>query len=50
MLIVDAVTAEQTAEVRQLFEEYWASFGFAPCFPVSYTHLPPPVFLDLSHI
>jgi putative acetyltransferase len=32
MLIVDAVTAEQTAQVRRLFEEYWASFGFAPCF------------------
>ena len=27
------VTAEaQVAEVRRLFEEYWTSFGFTPCF------------------
>src|ERR1039458_9636614 len=32
MRIVDAATAEQTAQVRALFEEYWASFGFTPCF------------------
>ena len=32
MQIVYAVTAEQVAQVRQLFEEYWASFGFTPCF------------------
>jgi GNAT superfamily N-acetyltransferase len=32
MGIVEAVTAEQTAQVRELFAEYWASFGFTPCF------------------
>lgn len=32
MDIVPAVTAEQLAEVRRLFEEYWNSFGFTPCF------------------
>jgi GNAT superfamily N-acetyltransferase len=25
-------SADEVAEVRQLFEEYWASFGFTPCF------------------
>jgi GNAT superfamily N-acetyltransferase len=30
--IVEAVTAEQLAQVRALFEEYWSSFGFTPCF------------------
>jgi putative acetyltransferase len=30
--IVHVVTAEQLAEVRALFEEYWTSFGFTPCF------------------
>lgn len=32
MQIVQAVTSRQLAEVRELFEEYWMSFGFAPCF------------------
>jgi putative acetyltransferase len=32
MEIVPAGTAEQIAMVRQLFEEYWQSFGFTPCF------------------
>ena len=32
MQIVPAVTAEHFAQVRQLFEEYWQSFGFTPCF------------------
>jgi GNAT superfamily N-acetyltransferase len=25
-------SAQQVAQVRRLFEEYWASFGFTPCF------------------
>jgi putative acetyltransferase len=32
MTIVNATTAEQFAHVRGLFEEYWSSFGFTPCF------------------
>ena len=32
MQIVEAVTAEEIAQVRELFEEYWTSFGFTPCF------------------
>jgi putative acetyltransferase len=32
MEIVSAATPEQLAIVRQLFEEYWQSFGFTPCF------------------
>ena len=32
MQIVDAAGVEQVALVRGLFEEYWASFGFTPCF------------------
>ena len=32
MEIVHVVTADQLAEVRALFEEYWRSFGFTPCF------------------
>jgi GNAT superfamily N-acetyltransferase len=32
MTIVHAATAEQFAQVRTLFEEYWSSFGFTPCF------------------
>jgi GNAT superfamily N-acetyltransferase len=32
MRIVPVVTAEQLAQVRALFEEYWSSFGFTPCF------------------
>jgi GNAT superfamily N-acetyltransferase len=32
MRIVDAVSAEQVEQVRRLFEEYWTSFGFTPCF------------------
>ena len=32
MEIVCAATDEHVAVVRQLFEEYWQSFGFTPCF------------------
>jgi len=32
MQIVSASTPEHLATVRQLFEEYWQSFGFTPCF------------------
>src|SRR5579862_5604101 len=32
MQIVPAATGAQLIQVRQLFEEYWRSFGFAPCF------------------
>jgi GNAT superfamily N-acetyltransferase len=32
MKIVAATTPEHLAMVRQLFEEYWQSFGFTPCF------------------
>jgi len=32
MEIVPAATPEHLAIVRQLFEEYWQSFGFTPCF------------------
>ncbi len=32
MEIVNVVTGEQLAQVRALFEEYWRSFGFTPCF------------------
>jgi len=32
MEIVNVVGAEQLAQVRALFEEYWSSFGFTPCF------------------
>jgi carbonic anhydrase len=32
MEIVAAVTANQVAQVRELFREYWDSFGFTPCF------------------
>ena len=32
MEIVHVTTAAQLAEVRALFEEYWRSFGFTPCF------------------
>jgi GNAT superfamily N-acetyltransferase len=32
MEIVSASTPEHLAIVRQLFEEYWQSFGFTPCF------------------
>ena len=32
MEIVTAATPEHLATVRQLFEEYWRSFGFTPCF------------------
>jgi putative acetyltransferase len=31
MQIVHVATAEQLAQVRALFEEYWSSFGFTPC-------------------
>jgi putative acetyltransferase len=30
--IVPATSPEHLAMVRQLFEEYWQSFGFTPCF------------------
>ena len=32
MRIVLVRTAAELAEVRRLFEEYWAAFGFSPCF------------------
>ncbi|HEY1239196.1 MAG TPA: GNAT family N-acetyltransferase [Bryobacteraceae bacterium] len=32
MTIVRAESADQIAEVRRLFEEYWNEFGFTPCF------------------
>ena len=32
MEIVCAASAEHLAMVRHLFEEYWQSFGFTPCF------------------
>jgi len=32
MEIVPVETAEQLARVGALFEEYWQSFGFTPCF------------------
>lgn len=32
-MTIDAVkSAGQLAQVQMLFEEYWASFGFTPCF------------------
>jgi putative acetyltransferase len=32
MRIVYAESSEQLQQIRSLFEEYWAAFGFAPCF------------------
>jgi putative acetyltransferase len=32
MQILAAESREQIEEVRRLFEEYWNSFGFTPCF------------------
>ncbi|HLY18239.1 MAG TPA: GNAT family N-acetyltransferase [Bryobacteraceae bacterium] len=32
MEIVRAATEQHIALVRELFEEYWKSFGFTPCF------------------
>ena len=32
MRIVPVDTAAQLEQVRALFEEYWNSFGFTPCF------------------
>jgi putative acetyltransferase len=32
MPIVQAVSEEDVAHVRRLFQEYWDSFGFTPCF------------------
>lgn len=32
MEIISAASPEHLATVRQLFEEYWQSFGFTPCF------------------
>lgn len=32
MRIVEVRTADQVVQIRELFEEYWKSFGFTPCF------------------
>ena len=32
MQIVPVQTAAQVDDVRRLFHEYWAAFGFSPCF------------------
>jgi carbonic anhydrase len=32
MQIVNAASAAHVAQIRGLFEEYWDSFGFTPCF------------------
>src|SRR6185503_8655658 len=32
MQIVAVESAAQLQQVRELFEEYWTSFGFTPCF------------------
>lgn len=32
MEIVQAIDPPAVAQVRALFEEYWAAFGFTPCF------------------
>jgi putative acetyltransferase len=32
MRIVEARTEAEVASVRELFEEYWKSYGFTPCF------------------
>jgi GNAT superfamily N-acetyltransferase len=32
MRIVDAGSETEIARVRELFEEYWGEYGFAPCF------------------
>ena len=32
MKIVHAESAEQLEQVKELFREYWTSFGFSPCF------------------
>lgn len=32
MRIVPVESAEQLAQVKALFDEYWSSFGFTPCF------------------
>ncbi len=32
MKIAQVESAAELAQVKGLFEEYWASFGFAPCF------------------
>jgi len=32
MQIVQAMREGEVAEVRRLFQEYWDSFGFTPCF------------------
>src|ERR1022692_3327934 len=47
MEIVSAATPERLAMERQLFEEYWQSFGFTPCFQnfAAEVALPPGYFL-----
>lgn len=32
MQILPAVSEHEISQVRQLFQEYWDSFGFTPCF------------------
>jgi len=32
MQVAQVQSAEELADVRRLFEEYWTSFGFTPCF------------------
>jgi len=32
MQVAQVQSADELAEVRRLFEEYWNSFGFTPCF------------------
>ncbi len=32
MQILPVTAVDQVTEVRRLFEEYWKSFGFTPCF------------------
>ncbi|HXA49949.1 MAG TPA: GNAT family N-acetyltransferase [Candidatus Acidoferrum sp.] len=32
MRVIEACTEGEVAKARELFEEYWNSFGFTPCF------------------